>query len=106
MHLAGCPIPCPAFGQHPGQIALGSDGRTEILDLRWTGWGHPITSASGELRDYTGAPGSHTSQHSRVGVTLSRLEQCDGHRAYTNIRISSSEGHSGYRGCVPQAFGG
>jgi hypothetical protein len=97
-------IPCPAFSSHPSQISLGSDGRTQLLDLRWTGWGRSSTSGSGVLREDTGPAGRPEYQRRRAAVTLSRVQQCDGHRAYTNVRVETAEGDSEYRGCLPRGI--
>ena len=94
-------IPCPVFGAHPAQIYLGSDGRTELLGLRWTHWGRGTASGAGVLRENAGPPNKPEYLRSRANVKLSKLEQCDGHRAYSNIRIDSRVGDVDYRGCVP-----
>lgn len=96
-------VPCPSFGSQPSQIYLGSDGRTVLLGLRWTHWGHTTATGHGVLRENAGPPGKPEYIRSRADVTLSNLRECDSHRAYTHIHWRARDVDIEYHGCVPHA---
>jgi hypothetical protein len=95
-------IPCFRFVAHPTTMGLGSGGRTTLISLRWQNWGHASASARGRERENgaaAGAPPIYT--YTPATVTATHLTSCDGHHAYTTIRIAAESLTSTYRGCVP-----
>jgi hypothetical protein len=88
-------VPARERAQEPARMVFGADGRTALIDLAWSGWGEPASTAQAVWRSDFGPAGEPAYYEAPATVTATDIKRCDGVLTYTQLSLVSSDPEAG-----------